>query len=53
MSQNQEYVQVGKVSDIDDKQIKHVEINGKEIAIANIDGKFHAFWDRCGRQNRR
>lgn len=53
MSQNQEYVEVGKVSDIGDKKIKHVEINGKEIAIANIDGKFHAFSDRCGHMNAR
>jgi nitrite reductase/ring-hydroxylating ferredoxin subunit len=31
--------------------MKHVEINGKEILIANIDGKFYALNDRCGHMN--
>ena len=33
--------------------MKHVEINGKEIVIANLDGKFYAFADRCGHMNAR
>ncbi|MBC8156838.1 Rieske 2Fe-2S domain-containing protein, partial [Armatimonadetes bacterium] len=33
--------------------MKHVEINGKEIAIANVDGKFYAFSDRCSHMNAR
>ena len=33
--------------------MKHVEINGKEIALANLDGKFYAFSDRCGHMNAR
>jgi nitrite reductase/ring-hydroxylating ferredoxin subunit len=28
-----------------------VEIDGKEILIANIDGKFYAINDRCGHMN--
>jgi nitrite reductase/ring-hydroxylating ferredoxin subunit len=33
--------------------MKHAEINGKEIAIANLEGKFYAFADRCGHMNAR
>jgi 3-phenylpropionate/trans-cinnamate dioxygenase ferredoxin subunit len=53
MSQNPEYVEAGKVSEISNGQMSHVEINGKEIAIANLDGKFFAFSDRCAHMNAR
>lgn len=32
-------------------KMKHVEINGKEILIANIDGNYYAVSDRCGHSN--
>ncbi len=47
MTQNIDYVEACKVSEIDKGHMKHVEINGKEIAIANVDGKFYAFSDGC------
>ena len=53
MSQDQDYVEVAKVSEISLGNMKHIEINGKEIAIANHDGKFYAFDDRCGHMNAR
>ena len=53
MSQNQAYVEACKVSEISNGQMKHVEINGKEIAIANLDGKFFAMADRCAHMNAR
>ena len=53
MTQNQDYVEAGKVREITEGHMKHVEINGKEIAIANLDGKFYAFADRCGHMNAR
>lgn len=53
MSQNQDYAEVGKVPEIDNGQMKHVEINGKEIVIANLNGKFYAFAERCGHMNAR
>ena len=53
MTQSQDYIEAGKVSEIDKGHIKHVEVNGKEIAIANLDGKFYAFADRCGHMNAR
>ena len=53
MAQDQNYVEAGKVSEITNGQMKHAEINGKEIVIANLDGKFYAFADRCGHMNAR
>src|SRR6266498_2795944 len=53
MSQNQDYVEIGKVNEIGDKQRKHVEINGKEIVLAKSGGKFYAFAERYGHMNAR
>ena len=47
----EEYVEIAKTNEIANRQMKHVEINGKEILIANIDGKFYALNDRCGHMN--
>ena len=30
------------VNEITSGQMKHIEINGKEITIANLEGKFYA-----------
>jgi nitrite reductase/ring-hydroxylating ferredoxin subunit len=46
-----EFVEVGKVSEISDGKMKHIEVDGKEILIANIGGKFYAISDRCGHMN--
>jgi nitrite reductase/ring-hydroxylating ferredoxin subunit len=32
-------------------KLKHVEVNGKEILIANIDGDYYAVSNRCGHSN--
>ena len=53
MSQSQDYFEAGKVNEISNEQMKHVEINGKEIVIANLNGKFYAFAERCGHMNAR
>jgi len=31
--------------------MKHVEVDGKEIVIVNLNGKFHALCDRCSHAN--
>ncbi len=41
-------VEVARVQEMPAGKMKHVEIDKKEIAIANIDGKYYAFDDRCG-----
>ena len=42
MSNNDSYVEVAKVDEIPSGKMKHVEVNRKEIMIANLDGKFYA-----------
>ena len=41
-------MEVAKVQEIPAGNMYHVEIDRKEIAIANINGKYYAFEDRCG-----
>jgi nitrite reductase/ring-hydroxylating ferredoxin subunit len=48
---DEEYVEIAKTNEIANRQMKHVEVKGKEIVIANIDGKFYALNDRCGHMN--
>ncbi|MFL6380289.1 MAG: Rieske (2Fe-2S) protein, partial [Nitrososphaeraceae archaeon] len=49
MSKNE--FEVAKVNEISDGKMKHVEVDGKEVLIANIGGKFYAISDRCGHMN--
>ena len=44
---------IAKVDEIPQGKMKHVEVQGKEIVISNIDGKFYAMDDRCGHMNAR
>jgi nitrite reductase/ring-hydroxylating ferredoxin subunit len=46
-----DFVEVAKISEIPSGKMKHTEVNGKEIMIANINGKFYALTDRCGHMN--
>jgi len=47
------YVKVATKSEIPVGKMKHIEVNGKEIMIANVEGKFYAISDRCGHENAR
>src|SRR3989442_15670744 len=46
-----EFVEVAKVNEIPDGKMKHFEVDGKEVLIANVAGKFFAISDRCGHMN--
>ena len=46
-------VEVARTQEIPTGKMKHVEIDGKEIAIVNINGKYYAFNDRCGHSSAR
>lgn len=52
MKENQ-LLEVSKVDEIPPGKMKHVEVNGKEIVISNVEGKFYAMDDRCGHMNAR
>ena len=49
----QKLVEVARTQEIPAGKMKHVEVDGKEIAIANINGKYYAFDDRCGHSSAR
>jgi nitrite reductase/ring-hydroxylating ferredoxin subunit len=44
-------IEVVRLSDVPEGSLKHVEINGKEILLANVEGKIYAMDDRCGHMN--
>jgi nitrite reductase/ring-hydroxylating ferredoxin subunit len=46
-----EFVEVAKVHEIADGKMKNVEVDGKEVLIANVNGKFYAISNRCGHMN--
>ena len=50
-NQGNNFVEVVKVDEIPGGKMKHIEINGKEIVIANANGKFYAIDDRCAHMN--
>src|SRR5260370_38639049 len=42
-----EYVKVAQASEIEPNHGKLVEVQGKKIALFNVDGKFHAIDNTC------
>ena len=47
------FVEVAKMLDIPAGKMKHFEVNGKEILVANVAGEFYATGDRCPHSNAR
>lgn len=45
------FVEVAKLDEVHVGKMKHIELNGKEIMIVNLDGKFYALNDRCSHTN--
>ena len=41
------FLKVAKTRDIPVGKMKHVEVDGLEILIANVEGKFYVLGDRC------
>jgi len=46
-----EYVEVANTGDIENGTMKNVQLEGRDILIANVDGEFYAIDDRCGHMN--
>jgi nitrite reductase/ring-hydroxylating ferredoxin subunit len=44
-------IEVAKLSDVPEGSLKHVEIDSKEILLANVGGTIYAMDDRCGHMN--
>jgi nitrite reductase/ring-hydroxylating ferredoxin subunit len=51
MPNSESYVEVAKIDEIPPGKMKHVELDGKEIVVCNLNGKFYAMDDRCGHMN--
>jgi nitrite reductase/ring-hydroxylating ferredoxin subunit len=51
MASKNEFVEIARVNEISDGKMKHIEVDGKEVLIANVGGKFYAINDRCGHMN--
>jgi nitrite reductase/ring-hydroxylating ferredoxin subunit len=49
--ENTQFVDIAKVDEIPVGKMKHIEVNGKEIMIVNMNGKFYALDDRCAHMN--
>jgi nitrite reductase/ring-hydroxylating ferredoxin subunit len=47
------FAKVAKTLDVPVGKMKHVEVDGIEILIANVEGKFYAVGDRCPHLNAR
>ena len=45
------FVKATKTVDIPLGKMKHIDVQGVEILIANVDGKFYAVCDRCPHLN--
>lgn len=45
------FVKVAKTFDVPIGKMKHVETDGLELLIANVEGKFYAVGDRCPHLN--
>jgi nitrite reductase/ring-hydroxylating ferredoxin subunit len=45
------FVEVAKLDEVPVGKMKHIELNGKEIMIVNLDGKFYVLNDRCSHTN--
>ena len=44
---NEEYVSVGKTSDVLPGTVRVFIVDGRGVAVANVDGQFYAFADTC------
>ena len=41
------FIEVAKTWEIPTGKMKHIEVNDKEMLVANVNGKFYATSDRC------
>src|SRR5919199_6091524 len=45
--QNEDFVKVAETKDVQTSQMKEVQINGEDICIANVEGKYYAIGNVC------
>ena len=42
-----DFIEIGKTNDLNDGKMKQVNMEGKEILVARVDGKYYAATGRC------
>jgi len=45
------FVKIGKISDVKDGTMKKFEVEGKEVLVSNIGGKYYAINNKCTHRN--
>jgi len=45
------FIDVSDINDVPAGKMKHVEVEEKELLLANSDGKVYALCDRCSHMN--
>lgn len=45
------FIEIAKVSDIKKGTMKNIQVENRDILLANVDGTFYAMDDRCGHMN--
>ena len=51
MSDEGEFLEAAKVSELEKGKMRSVRLKGIDILIANVEGRFYALDDRCGHMN--
>jgi nitrite reductase/ring-hydroxylating ferredoxin subunit len=49
--QQHQFIDTSDIKDVHSGKMKHVEVQQKEILLANSDGKVYALCDRCSHMN--
>ncbi|HEX2026003.1 MAG TPA: non-heme iron oxygenase ferredoxin subunit [Actinomycetota bacterium] len=42
-----EFITVGKTNEVAAGEMRSYQVGGEDIAVANVDGRYHAFGDIC------
>ena len=51
LTEQHQFIDASDIKDVTPGKIKHVEVEEKEILLANSDGKVYALCDRCSHMN--
>lgn len=51
MNSQNDFVKVALANEVPPRTMKHIDVNGKGIALLNIEGQFYAIDEQCGHMN--
>ena len=50
-SQQHKFIGIAETKDVPEGRMKHLEVDGKELLIAKVEGEVYALCDRCSHMN--